>query len=107
MRQKRAGKTIVAAPPRTFPRSSGVAFLLLGFMVGRLFVGLLAGVAQARLLSSSGASGDITMVVGASSSTNAQFYVPATFARVGRTRTERQAGPVGFESAILTNTNSK
>jgi plastocyanin len=71
--------TRAGAPGRTIPRSSVVAFLAVGFIVGGLMVGLLAGATQQSLLANSGVTGDITIATGASSSTNSQFFVPQSY----------------------------
>ena len=73
---------------KTIPRSSVAAVLILGFILGGLIVGLLAGGTQTRLLAASGSNGDITIVQGASSASNGQFYSPANFTiRLGATVT--------------------
>jgi len=64
--------------PRMMPASSLVILLLLGFIFGALTVGSIAGQTESRLISSS-AGGDITIVQGAGSQNNGQFYTPASF----------------------------
>jgi len=64
--------------PRMIPRSSAISAIVLGFILGGLVVGIMAGSTQASLLANSGSVGDITVVQGAGSPTNAQFYSPST-----------------------------
>jgi plastocyanin len=75
-------------PGRQVSRSSLLAFVAIGVVVGGLIVGVAAGETELRLLASSGASGDVTIVMGASSPSNPNFYLPANFtAKVGQTVT--------------------
>jgi plastocyanin len=70
---------------RQVSRSSILAFVAIGVVVGGLIVGAIAGGTESRLLASSGASGDVTIVMGASSQSNPNFYSPANFtAKVGQ-----------------------
>jgi plastocyanin len=57
----------------------GIILLVVGFILGSLAVGIEAGAAQNRLIASGGTTGDITIVLGAASPSNGQFYSPATF----------------------------
>ncbi len=77
--RKPGGVSMPALGFRTMPRSNLVLLLALGFILGGLMVGALAGATEARLLTSSGAQADITIAQGASSQANAQFFTPATF----------------------------
>ena len=79
-------RTKQAAPPikviKTIPRYTTAGLLIVGFVIGGLIVGLLAGATESRLLQNG--TGDIIIVSGAASQNNAQFYNPTTFqARVG------------------------
>jgi plastocyanin len=65
-------------PPRMIPVSSLVILLVLGFIIGGIVVGFVAADTERRLLGTSTA--DITIVPGAGSQTNPQFYSPANFA---------------------------
>ncbi|HZD13404.1 MAG TPA: hypothetical protein VE177_07800, partial [Candidatus Binatus sp.] len=58
---RRAGKV-----EKTIPRSSFAAFLIMGFIIGGLVVGLMAGATEARLISGAGSQADIFIVNGAS-----------------------------------------
>ncbi len=85
----RGRAVIVAATdvPRTIPRSGVVVLLSLGFIVGALVVGLLAGPVEQKLLNIP-TSADITIVSGAASQSNPKFFDPVTFqAKVGQTIT--------------------
>ncbi len=76
-----------AAPVHTIPRSGVIVLVAIGFIVGGLSVGLLAGPTINRLIAGTG-QGDITIVLNAGVETNPQFYAPATFqANVGQTVT--------------------
>ncbi len=67
---------------KMIPRSSFAAFLVAGFIIGGLVVGLMAGATESRLLQNG--TGDIVIVSGAGQQNNAQFYSPALFtAKVG------------------------
>jgi plastocyanin len=63
--------------PRTFSYSEMIALVILGFVLGGLVVGLLAGT-ESRLLSASAPQNTVTIVLGAGSISNSQFYVPST-----------------------------
>jgi plastocyanin len=63
--------------PRMIPASSLVILLVLGFIVGGIVVGFVAADTERRLLGTSTA--DITIVPGAGSQTNPQFFSPANF----------------------------
>jgi plastocyanin len=81
------GKNAPATPARMIPASSFVILLVLGFIIGGAVVGSIAASTETRLLSSSG-GGDITIVQGAGSQNNAQFYSPSSFTvKVGTTVT--------------------
>ncbi len=57
--------------------------MILGFVVGGLVVGLLAGATESRLLQNG--TGDILIVAGAANQNNGQFYNPSIFqAKVGQ-----------------------
>lgn len=84
MWRKRASEMRTA----TLPRSGVIGLVAVGFVLGGLVVGLLAGATQTRLLASSGGPADITLVLGAVSPNNAEFYSPSTFqAKVDQTVT--------------------
>ncbi|MDA4126610.1 MAG: cupredoxin family copper-binding protein [Thaumarchaeota archaeon] len=72
------GKTTASTPVRMIPASSLVVLLILGFIIGGAVVGSIAASTETRLLSSSG-GGDITIVQGAGSQNNPQFYSPSSF----------------------------
>ncbi|MBI3841475.1 MAG: cupredoxin domain-containing protein [Thaumarchaeota archaeon] len=57
--------------------SSAFALVVVGFIIGALVIGALAGATEARLLG--GATGDVSIVSGASSPSNPQFYSPSPF----------------------------
>jgi plastocyanin len=74
----RMGASSVAR--RMIPASSVIALLVLGFVTGGIVVGAYAAQTESRLAASgSPSSPDITIVQGAGSSSNAQFYSPATY----------------------------
>ncbi len=76
------------SPPRQVPRAGVLAFVAIGIVVGGLIVGSLAAGVETRLLSSSGGPSDVTIVVGSSSPSNTNFYLPGNFtAKVGQTVT--------------------
>jgi plastocyanin len=65
------------------PASTLVILLVVGFIFGGITVGLVAAQTETRLINTAG-GGDITIVPGAGSQNNPQFYVPSTFtAKVG------------------------
>ena len=69
-------------------RSSILTFVALGVLIGGLVVGGFAATTESHLLASAGGPADITIVLGASSSSNPNFYSPSNFtARVGQTVT--------------------
>ena len=81
----RAGKG--QGSSRQISRSGLFAFVGIGMVIGGLLVGSFAAATESRLLSSGG-TGDVVIVVGASSSTNQNFYQPANFtAKVGQSVT--------------------
>ncbi|MDV3278211.1 MAG: plastocyanin/azurin family copper-binding protein [Nitrososphaerales archaeon] len=83
-------------PPRQVTRSGILAFVALGVAVGGLLVGAFAATTESRLLASTGGPTNISIVLGSSSSSNANFYLPANFtAKVGQTVTwvNRDSGP--------------
>ena len=74
--------------PHTVPRTSLIGLVILGFVIGGLTVGLLAGATESRLISGAGAQAEIIIVKGAALSTNGQFYTPVNFTvKVGQTVT--------------------
>jgi len=74
-------------PAQTLPRYTIASLLILGFVMGGIAVGLMAGATQSRLLANSSPA-DITIVQNAASPNTAQSYSPATFqAHVGQTVT--------------------
>jgi len=76
------------AIPRTMARSSVIVLLGVGFILGVLVIGALAGATQARLLANSGTSADIVIVQGAGNQGNGKFFAPSNFtAKVGQTVT--------------------
>ncbi len=79
VRGKPTSLGVASGVSRSIPRSSWVILVAIGFIVGGLMVGLLAGPTEARLLSNSGAQADITIVQGAGVQTNSQSYTPGTF----------------------------
>ncbi len=71
-------------PPRMMRRSTTIALLGLGFIIGAAFIGALGAGAEARLLANSGTAGDITIVQGASNGVNS--FSPSSFTvKVGTT----------------------
>ena len=75
-------------PPRQIQRSSILAFVALGVVIGGLLVGLVAANTESSLLASSGSQNDIKIVRGSASASNPNFYLPANFtAKVGQTVT--------------------
>jgi len=74
-------------PAQTIPRYTVASLFILGFVMGGIAVGLMAGATQSRLLANS-SSADITIVKDAALPSTAQPYSPATFqAHVGQTVT--------------------
>jgi len=74
--------------PRTMARSSVIVLFGVGFILGGLVIGALAGATEARLLANSGTSADVLIVQGAGNQGNGQFYVPANFTvKVGQSVT--------------------
>ncbi|MDE1853861.1 MAG: cupredoxin family copper-binding protein [Thaumarchaeota archaeon] len=75
-------------PSRQISRSSLLALVAVGVIIGGLIVGSIAGGVESRLLAFSSNSGDVTIVMGASSQSNPNFYLPANFtAKVGQSVT--------------------
>ena len=75
-----------AAYRKMIPASSLVILLVLGFIVGGLVVGAYAAQTESRLAASgSAASPDITVVQGAASASNGEFYSPANYTVVAGT----------------------
>ena len=72
-------KTRPIGMPVTIPRISIVGLVILGFVIGGLTVGLLAGATESRLISNAGSQADIVIVQGAGLQTNGQYYSPANF----------------------------
>jgi len=69
-----------SAAQKTIPASSLVALLVVGFIVGGVVVGAYAAQTESRLASSGSVpSPDITIVQGAGSSGNGQFYSPVNY----------------------------
>lgn len=69
-------------PRSPIPRSSILAILTIGIIIGGLMVGLLAGTTISRLISSAGSSADIIII------STTQGFSPATYnAKVGQTVT--------------------
>src|SRR3989442_155866 len=67
---------------RVIPRYSIAGLLIVGFIIGGLVIGLIAGATESRLLQNG--SGDIVIPAGAGSQNNKQFYNPSVFqAKVG------------------------
>ncbi len=64
---------------RMIPASSVLVLMIVGFIVGGMFIGLLAAATETRMLASSSAAGDITIVQGAGNPKNAQFFDPVSF----------------------------
>src|SRR2546430_943348 len=60
-------RTMPTAPPKTVPVSTTLAVLAPGFIVGAAFIGILAAGVESRLLASSAAGVDVTIVEGAAS----------------------------------------
>jgi plastocyanin len=83
-------------------KSSVLTFVALGTLIGGLLVGAFAANTESHLLTSAGGSADVTIVLGASSSSNSNFYSPSNFtAKVGQTVTF-----VNRDSAIHTVTST-
>jgi plastocyanin len=83
-------KTILS--PSAFSLSKVVALITVGVVFGGLTVGFLAGNTQSNLVGAlkaqQGGTNQVTIVIGAASSANGQFYSPATLTiKVGRTVT--------------------
>ncbi len=82
LRRKPGGE--IPKTRKMIPRSSFTAFLVAGFIIGGLVVGLMAGATESRLLQNG--TGDIVIVSGAGQQNNPQFYNPALFTvKVGHT----------------------
>ena len=64
---------------RTIPRTTVIGLIILGFIVGGVTVGLLAGVTESRLISNAGTQADIVIEKGAGLQTNNKFYTPTNF----------------------------
>src|SRR2546428_11430892 len=74
--------------PRTMARSGVIVLFGVGFILGGLVIGALAGATEARLLANSGTTADIVIPQGAGKQGNGQFYVPANFTvKVGQSVT--------------------
>src|SRR5256886_9830438 len=82
-------KTMPTTSPKTVPVSTTLAVLAVGFIVGAAFIGILAAGVESRLLASSAAGADVTIVEGASSHyPGGPFFSPAKLtAKVGETVT--------------------
>ena len=65
--------------PRTMARSSVIVLFGVGFILGVLVIGALAGATEARLLANSGTSADILIVQGAGNQGNGKFFAPSNF----------------------------
>ncbi len=63
---------------RQISRVNILALVGLGFAIGGLFIGTLAGGTQARLLATAGSGRDVTIVVGAANQGNDRFFDPET-----------------------------
>ena len=82
----RARRTV--SIPKQMPRSSMLALIALGVLLGGLVVGVFAGGTQATLLASAGAQADITLVPNGATLTNGQAFSPPSFTvKVGSTVT--------------------
>ncbi len=95
-------------PLKTLPRYTTAGLLIVGFVIGGLVVGLLAGATESRLLQNG--TGDIVIVSGAASQSNGQFYNPTIFqTRVGRTVTwanrDSQAHTLTSDSGVFDSAN--
>lgn len=100
-----------AIPQRKMMASSGsLALVIVGFIVGALVIGALAGATESRLLG--GATGDIAIVSGASNTNNAEFYHPGTYSvaagttvswvnRDGTTHTVTSNVTGSFDSGVM------
>jgi len=83
-------------------RASVLTFVALGVLIGGLVVGGFAATTESHLLASAGGPADVTIALGASSSSNPNFYSPPNFAAtVGQTVTW-----VNRDSAIHTVTST-
>ncbi len=81
-------KGMAMIPRRTIPRSSALALIIIGVIIGGLIVGVFAGPTEAKLLGQIGKQSDIVIVQGAANQNNAQFFSPASFpAKVGQSVT--------------------
>jgi len=79
VREARAGG--ISQGPRGKNRKileAGIIIVVAGFILGSLAAGIPAGAAMTRLIASGGTTGDVTIVLGAASPSNGQFYSPAT-----------------------------
>ena len=89
----RARRTV--SMPKQMPRSSMLALIALGVLLGGLVVGLFAGGTQARLLLTAGAQADITIVPNAASLPNGLSFSPLSFpVKAGTTVTWINRDPV-------------
>jgi plastocyanin len=88
-------KGSMTKPGKMIPLSSVLAILTLGFVLGSVFVGVLASGAVLAIGRSSNVSADITIVVGAANSGTAQPFSPANFTvKAGTTVTWVNKDPV-------------
>ncbi len=89
--RRRTKSIFTQKPAGTLQPSGVIGMLVLGFILGGLAVGTLAGASETRLIGALGTQttqNDITIVSGAASPTNAQFYLPANLTvKVGTTVT--------------------
>lgn len=68
--------------------SAFLAFAVIGFVAGSLFIGALAATTESTLLASSGTTADVTIVLGAGSQSNPLPYSPSPYTvKVGSTVT--------------------
>jgi len=89
--RRRTKSTFTPKPAGALQPAAVIGLLVLGFSLGGLAVGTLAGASETRLIAALGTQttqNDITIVSGAASPTNAQFYLPANLTvKVGTTVT--------------------
>ena len=98
--RQRASVPISSVP--TVSRYTVWSILIVGFILGSLVIGLMAGATQSRLLSDLPQPADITIVSGAALPKNPNFYSPSEFAaHVGQTITW-----VNLDSTVHTVTSS-
>ena len=90
-----AMRKVAPVQRRTLPAASTLALLTVGFVLGSLFVGVMANGAVLSIGQSANTSANVTIVVGAASSGVAAPFAPANYtAKVGSTITWVNKDPV-------------